>query len=69
MSYQVSGLNRNKELLQNFAEWINKEGYEPLHLRGGENMWRRGEHCNWNSDFEPKDNEDLAIEYLKQLNK
>ena len=30
-------------------------------------MWRRGEHCDWNKDFEPKDNEDLAIEYLKLL--
>lgn len=50
--------------LEDFANWINKECFEPL---GDGKMWRRSEHCDWNKDFEPKDNEDLAIEYLKSL--
>lgn len=70
---RVSDLNINMssqgKLLILFAEWVNKEGFEPLTLRGGKNMWRRGEHCDYTKDFETKDNEDLVNEFLNQLSK
>jgi hypothetical protein len=52
--------------LEDFAHWINNNWYEPL---GEDGMWRKNE----NAEDIPSVNlftcEDLAIEYLKQINK